>query len=149
MSGDGGDGDREAVASRIAQFIRSLKVSDREFARMIGSSPSAVSSYTRGVTLPKFEHLQKMQSLGCDLNWLATGIAGSSVNAAGQEHDFDEGLLRVVVEMIEEWFVRNNARLSPAKKAELIVEAYALCAEEPADDQAPARIVPRLLRLVA
>jgi len=148
VTGGETDEDREAVATRIIAFIRSLKISDREFARLIGSSPSAVSSYTRGLTLPKFEHLQKMQALGCDLNWLATGTAKSSTDVTNN-HTFDEALLRVVVEMIEEWFQRRNAYLPPAKKAELIVEAYALCAEEPADEQAAARIVPRLLRLVA
>lgn len=129
-----------------------------EFAAALAAAGYAVSAvslgrYELGKRKMDADLLYALANAGCDLNWLISGISGDSfgqpIALESKPAELDEDLLRHIVEMIESWLSRRAASLPPAKKAELISEAYALCISEAEGDEAAARIVPRLLRLVA
>ena len=63
------------IAERIRRFALSKYGSLREFAAYLEMSPSALNtSYLSGRSIPGGEVLRRLFLLGCDTNWLLTGV---------------------------------------------------------------------------
>lgn len=58
---------------RLKQFYKSIYKTQIEFAQKLSISPQALQKYLKGDRLPMPDTLNKISSLGCNIDWLITG----------------------------------------------------------------------------
>jgi phage repressor protein C with HTH and peptisase S24 domain len=70
--------EREEFANRFTEFCNSYSPKKSEFAGKLGITPQALQKYLNGDRLPHPETLEKLNRLGCNINWLLTGTGEMS-----------------------------------------------------------------------
>lgn len=90
------------VAERFKQLRDHLNLSQRDFAREIGVSPSVISEIERGGREPSRKVFSTIhEKYGCDLNWLLLGDGNLDMNApniSAKEKEIEE-LKKSIAEM--------------------------------------------------
>jgi transcriptional regulator with XRE-family HTH domain len=101
------------------------------FAKRCGIPPSTMQTYITGTSIPKADHLAKINSAyRINLNWLLAGEGDPFLQEgglySGQTADPAkvERLLHEIIMGVEEYLNRRGVTLTPAKKADLVVALY-------------------------
>lgn len=58
------------VGERIKHERLKLKLSQREFSKLINISAEAQFKYEKNVSLPRLDYLLKLQNIGVDINYI-------------------------------------------------------------------------------
>lgn len=69
-----------AIADRIREFIRINYKSYAEFARVVGTDRSRITSYVKGRTSPALKNLKSLYDAGLNTEWLMTGQGNMYAN---------------------------------------------------------------------
>lgn len=64
---------------RLIEFYNAVSPTQVDFASRLGISPQALQKYFKGGRLPMPEILDKLNKLGCNINWLLSG-SGDMIN---------------------------------------------------------------------
>jgi len=117
----------------------------RALADKSGVSERRIASWLAG-TEPKINALAAVAAAAdVSLDWLATGEGPSSitdvVNLAQPDAPVDMEVLKLVLEMIENWLDDNDRTLAASKKAEVVVMAYEIVMEDIESSEDPDQIV--------
>jgi hypothetical protein len=92
--------DKNVVAGRLREFARRFD-SLAELARLLEmKTPQQLQPYLTGKSLPGFELLARLRTLGCDPNWLMSGEAKPPITPAFTEDklEYDDEQMRLEVE---------------------------------------------------
>ncbi|MBF0247001.1 MAG: helix-turn-helix transcriptional regulator [Alphaproteobacteria bacterium] len=101
---------------------------------MAGISEDMLHRYIRGDSRPSFGAMALLCAAGgVTMEWLATGeepekdapVTGAALSK------IDLALLTDVIRLIEDWLSNADRKMSPSKKAEVIVMAYEMIEERP------------------
>lgn len=125
------------TSNGIASFPQRLRESMegktiRGLARECGLSESVLRSYLRGDTFPSLDRLVAIAiAAGVSETWLATGEGHKGRDGAAVAREphsnygmLDKKLIGDIIEEVESCLQDVPARLSPAKKRELIMTVY-------------------------
>ncbi|MFC2084941.1 XRE family transcriptional regulator [Bacteroidota bacterium] len=66
------------IGKRLREFIKKKYSTIAEFAEAMDRDKTFFTPYFSGKSIPGGEILAKLRDLGCDINWLLTGIKGSA-----------------------------------------------------------------------
>ncbi|MBF0251145.1 MAG: hypothetical protein HQL35_11015 [Alphaproteobacteria bacterium] len=131
--GTGVPGYTPELGTRIAQAIEGVG-GLKAAARIVGVSDESLAQWRDGRARPSFFGLQHLASAaGVSMDWLATGeepekdapVTGAALSK------IDLALLTDVIRLIEDWLSNADRKMSPSKKAEVIVMAYEMIEERP------------------
>ncbi|MBM4158345.1 MAG: LexA family transcriptional regulator [Ignavibacteria bacterium] len=65
--------DRNLFSKRLLEFCRTVSPTLTDFASKLGMKPQALQKYVKGQRLPLPDILNKINKLGCNINWLLNG----------------------------------------------------------------------------
>jgi transcriptional regulator with XRE-family HTH domain len=133
------------LSARLRELIGDE--SERNFARIIGVSPSTLRSVLTG-TRPSIDFLLAVaKAFDVSTDWLC-GIEGASRQHGGQ---VNMRLLEAAIELVDEWLEHEDRTMDAKKKATVVTQIYQFLVDDAVEGQEPlnkAR-VHRILRLVA
>lgn len=118
-------------------------------AEIAGITDDQLRKWVRGDAWASFPAMVALcKAAGRSLDWLATGQGPMAAPTAGElPSQVDEGLLRDVIEAVEENLAGRGVSLPPAKKALLIADLYMTFLNEVVGETAREDLVMRLTRL--
>lgn len=64
---------RDNFAKRFTEFCNTISDIKSDFAKKLNITPQALQKYLKGERMPLPDLLEKLNSLGCNINWLLTG----------------------------------------------------------------------------
>lgn len=74
--------EKEKIGKRLREFGEGKFDSIAEFARALGMAPQNLNSYLSGLFTPGNKMQARLRDLGCDIEWLMTGIHRDAAYAA-------------------------------------------------------------------
>ena len=90
-----------------------------------GVSSDSLQRYIREEVEPTFSAVAGLaHAAGVNLEWLATGEGPMLRGEAEHVAPLDQGVMRDVIQVVEEFLQERGLRLEPEKKAELLVLLY-------------------------
>lgn len=102
-----------------------LGLSQPAFAALAGTTKQTLFSWETGKTAPDAFQLAAFAAAGADVLYILTGQPiADTASAAAQ--GIDTVRLAIAIEAVEEGLEETRRRLSPKKKAELVMAAYEL-----------------------
>jgi len=135
---------QEAVFDAIGLGTRIEQLAQRAgavetLAKRAGISRAVVYNYIAGKSVPSLERaLVLARAGGVSIEWLATGeeIGGKDATFAGgavrkSAAAVNTGLLRVVLQGVEEGLALARRTMSPKKRAELVARLYEQYSDDP------------------
>ena len=134
----------------ISEIVARLKMAgnfstDKEVAGIFKLTPQEFSiRKKRGTLLPLIVNHGINQKI--DLNWLLSGESHHCIKE-GKGAAVDLGLLGETIRVVEDWLERNQRRLPPEKKAEVVLYLYEEYLKK--EEKPETATVERLLKLVA
>lgn len=153
-------GFKAEVGKRIRELEKRF-TNRAEAAAVAGVAKSTLQNWGDGQSDPSFEGLARLAAhTKTSLDWIATGAEADNTNRQLKEDQedlslthvsIDCSLLQDVVEILEERLQKERRYLTPAKKARLISEVYALVAEREGENRphsATDRLVVGMLNVV-
>lgn len=110
------------INSRIREFRKDKKLTQKEFCRLTGTSQSHLSEIENGKGKPSVDIIIgiAMEFKNLPLRWLLTG---ESIEK-DQRPILDDRVLKDVIEVVEWALSQIEAKPEPRKKAELIAAVY-------------------------
>lgn len=132
---------RREIGERLKRARRTRRQSQQDFAGDIGMPLPSYRDYEGGKRVPGGEALRRFARAGIDTHWLLTGETAAAGAAVREEcgdyrtgarqgaYDLAADRLREIVAAVETELEETGRRLSPSKKADLIVALYELGAE--------------------
>jgi transcriptional regulator with XRE-family HTH domain len=114
------------ISARIKEVREKLGLSQTEAAKKIGVHVQTLSKYERGEQSPSSDTIVAfMENLDINPEWLLTGEGRMFGALPDKElYGLDVGLMREIIERVEILFKKEHLKLSPKKKARLIVLLY-------------------------
>lgn len=80
---------RNSIADRLREFGQEKHGNMTQFANALGMSPQALSPYLNGRRNPGNRMLKKLEQLGCDADWLVTGMVKTKSGGGIAKSDQD------------------------------------------------------------
>lgn len=148
---------QETIGTRIGTARRHIGKSIDAFSDETGIPKSTLKKYESGSSTPGGEAIQSIAKIGINANWLLTGEGPILIKdltpplhpEAAPEGPIDRGVVRDVVEVVEEVFrERRMAPLAPDKKAELILLLCDEIMEQEEREEPNKQKINRLLKLI-
>jgi phage repressor protein C with HTH and peptisase S24 domain len=65
--------DKDLFGKRLSEFCKAVSPTQVDFAAKLGMQPQSLQKYIKGQRLPLPDILNKINNLGCNLNWLING----------------------------------------------------------------------------
>jgi transcriptional regulator with XRE-family HTH domain len=123
------------VGARLVSVRVSVDLTQAQMADRLGLTPRAYGSYERGDReIPTMLFRALYKELDIDPIWLLDGPGAPPV-LSGQRRIHGD-LLEQIVELIEDWLIKNRRALKPEKKARVIRLAYEHCSAKAKIDSA-------------
>ena len=144
-----------AIGQRIREIRKRLKLKGEELGQILGVSKGTVSAYERGEAKVSPEYLIRLAELGgVTLDWLVAGeercgqVREETTPYAGEARALDGRLLTETIQATETMLSELGmaSRITPADKARVIKELYAMALQQEGRIQPAA--VRAMLRLV-
>ncbi|TGG92500.1 XRE family transcriptional regulator [Natronospirillum operosum] len=137
----------ELIGSRLKSVRKALDYTQKSMAEAVGSKFRSWQQYEGGSRVPGSQVIAGLVEQGINANWVLTGHGPMYLKDLGSA-GFDETLMRVVIEAIEEAMEMLDLEITPAsKKADLILAIYEMYNETGA--QPDAKKVIRLIKTAA
>lgn len=123
------------------------KLSQKAFAEPLGTSSGYISEVEQGKKTPGADFLKSLSgAYRVSIEWLLTGEGAASLKE-GEGAAVNMGLLGDTISAVEEWLERNQRKLPPEKKAEVVLYLYEEYLDK--EEKPETATVERLLKLVA
>ena len=107
------------IGDRLREERERLGFSQTDFARLAASSKHSQIGWEKNTAAPNARYLASIADAGADVLYVVTGERKTAAPGA-----FNAELLRQVVDGAESALQAKRLRLSPAKKAELVILLY-------------------------
>jgi len=135
---------------RLKRVRKDLRLTQPGMAEKLGTAITSYNRYEKEHRVPDIEFINKVVEVsGCDAAWLLSGKGGAEAPAPAVQHGYNSGLMREIIETIEEIFVKEKRGLPPAKKAELIDLLYEELSNEASDEEQRKGKILRFTRLAS
>lgn len=72
------------VGERIKHERLKLKLSQREFSKLIDISPEAQFKYEKNITLPRIDYLLKLKNIGVDIHYILFGCTNPIISTENE-----------------------------------------------------------------
>lgn len=133
---------------RLNVVIKSVSITKKMFAERCGVSKSQLFLYLNGTQVPSHKFYEKLKEEFpyISLDWLISG-KGKMIIDSPVAATVNTNLLKKIIEHVEHRAKKNNERLPPSIKSELITVAYELFYEIP-DKEIDEGILDKHLRVV-
>lgn len=113
------------ISERLKTEREGLGLSQQALADRLGISLRSQQNYEKGDRSPDCNYLAAMAAAGADVLYILTGQPISEA-ASSVDQGIDSARLAIAIEAVEEGLEETRRRLSPKKKAELVMAAYEL-----------------------
>lgn len=119
------------LSGRLKQARERLGYTQSDISEAVGSKLRSWQEYERGTRTPGSQVITGLARLGINANWVLIGEGEMLMkDARGAPAGFDEELLRLVIEAVEEALDELDLEIEPAsKKADLILAIYDMYAD--------------------
>jgi|GEM_PF-1578137 len=113
------------LAERLKEARNFLGISQQEMAKRLGISKPAWQGYELEKNEPGSSVIEGMVKIGFDANWLLTG-KGTMKPSTEDTPNYNEDLLRAVIETSLSYWIKKENKLTPSEKADMITGVYAV-----------------------
>lgn len=112
-------------SDRIREAREALGLSQQALAEKCGVTARSQRNYESGERNPDAAYLAALAAAGADVLYVLTGQPKAAATTAAAQ-GIDGVRLAIAIEAVEEGLEETRRRLSPKKKAELVMAAYEL-----------------------
>ena len=92
----------ETMGYRLKVIRTSLGLNQEEFAKLFNTHQEKISSIERNLTAPTLAIIQKISSMGYDMNWFLNGVQQENIADYVTTSNNDEGVANVLEKIIKE-----------------------------------------------